>query len=190
MTTPRATRLSLGITPTMFLVGGLVMGWALASPRWQPLRASSEGRAGGDEPLLATGPAFLTYNEGAKTQVAQDAVYYLDYRAGKLLATIPQVKPSGSGGKLIDAFAERDLVADFKLDNTPGPQPHFLMTTGSISTGSNNRYGDGWAALYVVETTTRQIAAYKVDQTQVGARSKLKFEILDVRPLGAPTPPR
>jgi hypothetical protein len=186
MTTARATRWNLGITPTMFLLGGLAMGWALAAPRSQPLQASSEGRV--DDSTLATGPAFLTYNEGAKTQVAQDALYYLDYRAGKLFATIPRVKAAGSSAKFFDAFAERDLVADFKLDNTPGPQPRFMMTTGSISTGSHNRYGDGWAALYVVETTTRQIAAYKIDQTQVGAQFQLKFELLDVRPFAARGP--
>ncbi len=187
MTIPRATRWKLGISPAIFLLGSLLAGWALAAPRSQPLRAAAEGP--GDEPLLVTGPAFVTYNEGSKTQVAQDAVYYLDYRAGKLLATIPRPKPSGTNGKFFDSFAERDLVADFKLDNTPGPPPRFLMTTGSISTGSNNRYGDGWAALYVVETTTRQMAAYKIEQSQIGARSKLKFELLEVSPFSAPVPP-
>ena len=134
--------------------------------------------------MLATGPTFLRYNEGSKTQVAQDAVYFLDYRSGKLIGTIPSMRQSIGAARVLDGFAERDLAADFHLDAEGGHRPHFLMTTGSMSQGSSSSYGDGWAPLFVFETTTRQVAVYKIQQQMIGTVSQTRLELLEIRPYG------
>jgi hypothetical protein len=74
-----------------------------------------------------------------------DGVWLLDYRSGKLLATIVN-RPIG---KMI-GWAEVDLLTEFGL--APRQDVHFLMTTGSIAPGQ--------AALYVAETTSGKFAVY------------------------------
>lgn len=51
------------------------------------------------------------------------------------------------------------------------------MTTGSIGADSG-----GWAPLYVFETTTSQLAVYRmVMQTTIGTASRPHFELLEMR---------
>jgi hypothetical protein len=184
MTLPRQRRTSL---PSLFTLAlGLALGWGLASTRTPALIAHGGDRW--DESILSAGPTFIRYNEGTKVQVAQDALYYLDYRAGKLLGTIPTIRMSVGASKVLDTFAERDLVADFKLDLDTMARPHFLMTTGSMSTGTGGTYGDGWAPLFVLETTTRQVAVYKIQQQMVGADSQIRLDLLELRPFGTKAP--
>ena len=90
------------------------MGWALASFRPVPLQASAGDRSG--ESIVATGPVLVRYDEAAKGPVALDAVYFLDYKGGRLLATVPSFRQTTTATRLIEPFSERDLVADFKLD--------------------------------------------------------------------------
>ena len=71
-----------------------------------------------------------------------------------------RIRSDGAKTQLLDSFAERDLVADFKLDLDGGARLRFLMATGSLG-----RYSAGWAPLYVFETTTGQVAVYRM---QVG----------------------
>jgi hypothetical protein len=142
---------------------------------------------GGDrweESILASGPTFIRYNENTKIQVAQDAIYYLDYRSGKLHATIPSMRQSVGKTTVLGAFGERDLAVDFKLDLDTGARPHFLMTTGSVPNGSSSTYGDGGAPLFVFETTTRQVAVYKIQQEVVGAATTIRLDLLELRPFG------
>jgi len=163
---------------------GLAIGWGLDHlPRpGSVVRANGADRSG--ESILASGPVMVGYNNGTKVQLPLDALYYLDYKAGRLLATIPSFKASIGAAKLIDTFGERDLVADFKINLENGPRPQFLMTTGSLGT-----YSDGWAPLYVFEKTTGQVAVYKVEQQTVGARTTPKFELVEIRTLPTATPP-
>ena len=165
------------------LAAGLLLGWGLSGSRPPLLQAHGGDRH--DESVLTTGPAFIKYNEGSKIQVAQDAIYYLDYKAGKLFGTIPAMRQLVGESKIIAGFSERDLVSDFKLDVDTGPRPHFLMTTGSMSTGSGNTYGDGWAPLFVFETTTRQVAVYKIQLQMIGVTSQVKLDLLELRPFTA-----
>ncbi len=138
------------------------MGWALASFHPVRLNASAGDRSG--ESIVATGPVLVRFDEAAKGPVALDAVYFLDYKGGRLLATVPSYRQTTTSTHLIEPFSERDLVADFKLDLDGGPRPRFLMTTGSI--GPDNA---GWAPLYVFETTTSQLAVYRMlMQTTIG----------------------
>ena len=76
-----ARRLVLGL--------GLVLGWGLARIRPAPLRAAGGDRSG--ESIVATGPVMVRYDEGIKIQIPQDALYYLDYKGGRLLATVPSI---------------------------------------------------------------------------------------------------
>jgi hypothetical protein len=182
MTTARSPRPTTGLILALTLAAGVVLGWGFTVSRPPALRASGGDRW--DESILTSGPTFVRYNEGSKVQVAQDAIYFLDYRAGKLVATIPTIRQSVGPAKVIEGFAERDLVADFHLDVDTGPRPHFLMTTGSMSSGAGGAYGDGWAPLFVLETTTRQVAAYKIQQQTIGAASQPRLELMEVRPFG------
>ena len=164
----------------MALMVGLALGWALAGPRAPALRAQGGDRAA--ESILTTGPISNDYNSIKKVQIAQDGLYYLDYGGGRLMATVPSYQQSVGGVRVLGDFAERDLIADFGLPR--GTTPHFLMTTGTLGA-----LAEGWAPIYVVETTTRQVAAYRVVDQRTGRSTRPRFELLERRPLGPSTLP-
>jgi hypothetical protein len=164
------------VSTAVALAAGVVLGWMLVAAPRPTLRAHGGDRWG--DAIVASGPVLIRYDERLKAPLAQDALYYLDYRGGRLLATIPTYQQSGGTLRLLDTFAERDLVADFKLDLDGGPRPHFLMTTGALG-----QFSEGWAPLFVFETTTNQVATYKVQQQIVGTSSKPSFELVEVRPI-------
>ena len=128
---------------------------------------------------------LVRYNEGTKVQIPQDALYYLDYKGGRLLATIPSFRQSVGATQMLDRFAERDLVADFKIDLDNGPRPHFLMTTGALGS-----YSEGWAPLFVFESTTNQVAVYKLTQQnggdQLAGRSSSWSRLRSIEPAARP----
>jgi len=153
------------------------MGSLLASLRPTPIRASAGDRFDGS--VVATGPVMVRFDEGTKSAIPTDALYYLDYEGGRLLATIPTYRQTTKSLSLIDAFDERDLVADFKVDLDTGPRPRFMMTTGSLGA-----YTGGWAPLYVFETTTKQLGIYRLQTQQTaGKPSKSRFELVEMRSL-------
>jgi hypothetical protein len=163
---------------TVALAVGIFLGWLLASvPRPSPTLRASGGDRWGDS-IVTSGPVMIRYDERLKSPLAQDAIYYLDYRAGRLLATVPSFQQSGGSARMLDTFAERDLVADFRLNAEEGPRPHFLMTTGALG-----MYSEGCAPLFVFETTTNQVATYKVQQQTIGMTTRPNFELVDVRPI-------
>ena len=164
-------RISIG-----FVLGsGILLGWMLSVPQPVALRASAGDRSG--ESILATGPVLVRYDETSRAPIPLDAVYFLDYTGGRLLATIPSYRQTGRTTHLLHGFAERDLAADFKLDRDGGPRPRFLMTTGSIG-----QYSSGWAPLYVFETTTGQVAVYRLDASVVaGSTTQSRFELLELQ---------
>ncbi|WP_422930395.1 hypothetical protein [Singulisphaera sp. PoT] len=164
----------------VLLAAGVIIGWSLASlpgPR-AIVRANSGDRVGGS--TITTGPVLVRYDEGRKVQVTQDALYYLDYSSARLFATVPSFRQSAGPARIIDNFAERDLAADFKIDLANGQVPKFMMTTGELGA-----YSEGWAPLFVFETTTNQVAAYKVQQQMVGLASKHRFDLIQVMPVGS-----
>ena len=133
------------------LVVGLGLGALMFGSRSEPLRAG-----GGDRPdsaIVTTGPISIEATKG-KVQISSDAVYYLNYSRGRLYAAVPMLTATAGSTSLLSAFAERDLVKDFQI--APGTNPHFTMTTGSL--GANS---EGWAPLYVFETTTGRMIAYR-----------------------------
>jgi hypothetical protein len=157
------------------LAGGLIVGTIVSGTRSPRLIAGGGDRSG--DSIVATGPVTIGYDEGLKVQIPHEAVYLLDYKGGRLLATIPSYRKGVGPAKLVDSFVERDLVADFKLDLETGPKPHFLMTSGGLGA-----YSAGWAPLYVFETVSNQLAIYRVQTYIVGTNSKPKFELVQLLP--------
>jgi hypothetical protein len=119
---------------------GMVLGamgvaaWFMKAP---PAMAGSNDRH--EDYILCTGS--VSTNLRAPT----DGVWLLDYRSGKLLATVIDRDHGKIGG-----WAEVDMAAEFGL--APRADVHFLMTTGQIATGQ--------AALYVAETTSGKFGVY------------------------------
>src|SRR5262249_39520517 len=145
------------ISTPLLLAVGVLLGWLLAIlPRpARTARGEAGDRWGGT--VVTAGPVVIRYDEKLQAALEQGAIQYLDYRGGRLLGTIPSFQQSGTSARIIDSFAERDLVADFKLDADAGPRPHFLMTTCELGA-----YSLGWSPLFVFETTTNQVATYRI----------------------------
>jgi hypothetical protein len=97
--------------------------------------------------VMATGAVAI--NPRAPT----DGVWLLDYRSGKLLATVID----RTLGK-ITGWAEMDLVAEFNIP--PKGDFHFMMTTGTIAQGQ--------AALYVAEVSTGKFGVYTMGPAAEG----------------------
>jgi hypothetical protein len=56
------------------------------------------------------------------------------------------------------------------------------MTTGSLGT-----YSQGWAPLYVFETTTNQLGIYRMQVSQtVGRVSQPRFDLVELRTYAKP----
>ena len=73
--------------------------------------------------------------------------------------------------------SSRDLAADFKLDLDTGPKPYFMMTPGSLGPVTA-----GWSPLYVIETTSNQLAVYRLHlQETSGKSSRPKFELVQLK---------
>ena len=157
---------------------GIAVGMLLGGSRTPSLIAASNDRSG--DSIVATGPITIGYDEGMKVQIPHEAVYLLDYKGGRLVATIPSYKKGVGSAKLIETFVERDLVADFKLDLEGGPQPRFMMTTGGLGA-----YSAGWAPLYVFEMVSSQVAIYRVQPYNYGTTSRPKFELVEIRSFSA-----
>jgi hypothetical protein len=160
----------------IILVLGVFLGWGLASLRPLPIHAAGGDRSG--ESIVTTGPILIRYDEGNKVQIPLEALYLLDYKGGRLLGTVPSLQGTATRSRYLGAFAERDLVADFKLDLDHGPRPHFLMTTGALG-----GYSAGWAPLYVFETTTNQVAMYRIMHQTVGTTPRAQLELIELRSL-------
>jgi hypothetical protein len=167
----------------LVLLLGLLLGWGLASLRPVSIHAGGGDRSG--ESIVTTGPILIRYDEGNKVQIPLEALYLLDYKGGRLLGTVPSLQGTGTSSRYLGTFAERDLVVDFKLDLDHGPRPHFLMTTGGLGS-----YSAGWAPLYVFETTTSQVAMYRIMQQTIGTTTRTRLELVELRSLakGEPQP--
>ncbi len=163
-----------GIPSVLVLIIGIFMGWGLASFRPAPVLASAGDRSG--EAIVTTGPVLIRWDESAKSALPIDALYVLDYKGGRLLATVPTYQQTPKETRVIEPFSERDLVADFKLDLSRGPRPHFLMTTGSL--GADNA---GWSPLYVFETTTSQLGVYRMQIQHTIGKQRPRFELIEMR---------
>jgi hypothetical protein len=153
---------------------GMGLGWALAGLRGPRAMAGGADRWG--DSAVLTGPIVARYNPKMQVQVTDDAIYYLNYATGHLLATSPTYRQTAAGVRFLGEFAERDLVRDFEL--APGTAPHFLLTTSSLGSLT-----EGGTALLVFETTTGQVATYRMTPGQISAAGagRPAFELLERR---------
>jgi hypothetical protein len=117
-----------------FLAGIVAAALYVGSPR-QAFAANDRY----EDYIIATGPVAVA--RGAQT----DGVWLLDYRGGKLLATVID-----RGVGKIAPWAEADLASEFNI--AARQNVHFVMTTGRVTQGQG--------ALYVAETTTGKFAVY------------------------------
>ncbi len=178
--------------PTKLVVGaalacGVGLGWLLAGSGGRSALASGGDRAG--ESIVTTGTVLAGFDESTRSTMELEAVYYLDYKGGRLIASIPIPRQTGTMSQMIDGFEERDLVADFKLDIDAGPRPRFLMTTGGLGPHTG-----GISPLYVFETTTSQLAVYRLGATTQlstigGMSSRPKFELVQLTSFAKGTVP-
>ena len=72
---------------------------------------------------MTTGPVLVRYDKATKAPIPLDAVYILDYKGGRLLASLPTFRQSTGSTTIIESFVERDLAADFKVDLDTRPAP-------------------------------------------------------------------
>ncbi len=100
-----------------------MLGWIGAGFRARPVWAVAGDRAG--ECITATGPVLMQYDESTKSPIPLEALYFLDYKGGPAAGDRPDLPTDRRNTQILDEFAERDLIADFKLDLTGGPQPRF-----------------------------------------------------------------
>jgi hypothetical protein len=175
------------IPSVVMLLIGLGLGWGMANHRPQVAKAVGGDRYG--DYSLASGPISVQYNDQTKIQAPLDALYFLDYKGARLVATVPVQRSSTAGSQLIDQFVERDLITDFKIDIDHGVNPHFLMTVGSLGA-----FTEGWSPLFVFETTTKQVAIYRLQSLSIGAKASSKLELMELKTYAAipplPTGPR
>jgi hypothetical protein len=156
----------------LLLTCGALLGVAIAGRPALRLDAAGGDRA--DAAVVTTGPISIEQNPTLKVQVASDAVYYLNYSRGFLYAAVPMPTVTPGQSRLLSDFGERDLLRDFQIG--AGTTPHFTMVTGTLGVMS-----EGWAPLYVFETTTGQMVAYRViSQARVGS-SAPRLEIVERR---------
>ena len=124
-------------------IGGFAVWMVMASPR--AVFAANDRH---EETIICTGMS------GVNPRSPLDGVWMLDYKQGKLLATIVD----RSIGK-VTPFAEMDLVSEFGVG--ANQNVHFVMTTGTITAGQ--------AALYLAETTSGKFAVYTLGPSSDGA---------------------
>ena len=140
------------ISVGLLLAVGACAGVVISSGRPAPLHAG-----GGDHPdaPLALTVSIATEQTADKIGITNDAVCYLNYPRATLLAAIPMLTQTAGKSQVLSDFAERDLLRDFPIP--PGTAAHFTMVTGKLGARS-----EGWAPLYVFESTTGQFAAYRI----------------------------
>ncbi len=127
----------------LWLLTGLVLGAVGTSLYALPVRQIPVAQGGSNDRfedyIMCTGAVAMA------PRSTTDGVWLLDYRSGKLLATVID----RAVGRLV-GWAEVDLVNEFGI--APRQNVHFMMTTGNITMGQ--------AALYVAETTTGKFGVY------------------------------
>lgn len=159
------------------VLAGLGLGRLTAPYSTPEARAGQADRSG--DSVLATGTVSVEIDRLTQQSTTTDALYYLDYSGGRLLATIPTLRETVGGTRVLGDFAVRDLVADFRPPR--GAAPKFLMTVGHLGLSA----GSGWAPLFVVETTTRQVATYRARPGPIGPGGVQPpvFELVELRKL-------
>jgi len=166
---PQIARVS-ALPIALTLVVGILLGFVLGTSRPRPLLAVGPDRWG--ESVMVSAPMRTEQNQTSKMQFTLDAVYYLNYSSARLFAAFPNQQQTVNSRQFLTAWTERDLLADFQLK--PTDRPHFVTTVGN--TGG---LSEGWSPLYVLETSTGQVAVYHA--TQDLRTQGAKIELVEIR---------
>ncbi|MFM1800968.1 MAG: hypothetical protein RJA81_320 [Planctomycetota bacterium] len=151
---------------------GFGMGWFLCQTNNGARSVRAMAPSGIDQSQLVSCVVTMEYNDARKTQIPIEGLVYLDYRRGKLVGTMPEMRQIGLQKRILSNFSERDLVEDFQVE--PGRTPSFLIS--KFSTGA---LSDGGQLLAVLETQTRQTRIYKLSFQQIGVEFKPEFTIVE-----------
>ncbi|MCU0703444.1 MAG: hypothetical protein MUF18_05650 [Fimbriiglobus sp.] len=154
----RGTGVVCGIAAGLGVGVGAVVA-VLALGREMPVKAASNDRY--DDYVMATGAVNIN------PKIQADGVWLLDYKSGKLLATVIDK----AQGKIV-GWAEVDLVGEFEL--APKADVHFLMTTGWVSAGQS--------ALYLAETSTGKFGVYTMAAGPTGGVVVRRHDMSTFRP--------
>ena len=153
--------------------------WAgrLASFRPAPLRAGAGDRSG--ESIVATGPVLVRYDEATKSPIPLDALYILDYKGGRLLATVPTYPPDRPRRRTIIDIVRRARPGR-RLQARPGyrappafPDDHRLARPLHGGLGAALRLRDDHAISWA-STGSRS-------SRRSGKSSRPKFELVELR---------
>ena len=117
----------------------------------QVLQAGGSDRY--EDYVMCTGAASVN------PKTPTDGVWLLDYRGGKLLATVID-RNSGR----ITGWADLDLPTEFGIP--PKQNVHFMMTTGTIAQGQS--------ALYVAETNSGKFGVYTLGADATGTNLAIR----------------
>jgi hypothetical protein len=123
----------------LWLAVGLLLGSGSAALYFGGTAQAEGANDRSDDYILCTGQVSIM------RRFHTDGIWLLDYRAGKLLATIVD----NATAKVV-GWAEMDLVKEFGIQ--PKQNVHFMMTTGAVTNGQT--------ALYLAETTTGKFGVY------------------------------
>jgi hypothetical protein len=153
-------------------VAAFVLGWGACTMIGQARPVLAMAGDGADHSQLVSCVVSAEYNEARKVQVPVQGLVYLDYRRGKLVGTMPEMRQIGQQTRVLSNFTERDLVDDFEIK--PGTTPNFLIST--ITTGA---LSDGAELLVVLESQSRQSRIYKLGFQQSGVEFKPQFDLIE-----------
>lgn len=128
------------------------------------------------EPIAVAGPLFIQPGKDG-AQAALDVVYWLDDpREARLRSVVPTTRRTAGEAQVLSGVGERDLMTDFKIK--PGTQPRFLLNCVALGAGTQ-----GASALLVIETTTKQVAAYRPSpRASAGGSGSADIELIQVKP--------
>lgn len=163
----RSSRWALATLSTGFVLGALTVEISRNS---RPVFALNS--TGVDRSTLISCIVTAEYNDARKVQVPVEGLVYLDYRSGKLVGTMPEMRQIGLQKRVLSNFTERDLVEDFGIQ--AGYTPHFLIE--SISTGALSDSGE---LIVVLDTVSRQARIYKLSFEQRGVEFRPQFTMLE-----------
>ncbi|MBI1324553.1 hypothetical protein GC170_15400 [bacterium] len=163
----RSGHRTLAILTAGFVLGAAAVGIIRGS---RPVFAMPS--PGADRSTLMSCIVTSEYNDARKVQIPVEGLVYLDYRSGKLIGTMPEMRQIGLQKRILSNFTERDLVEDFGIE--PGQTPNFLLQ--AISTGA---LSDSGQLIVVLDTQTRQARIYKLSFEQRGVEFRPQFVMLE-----------
>ena len=151
---------------------GFGLGWGSSVVYLNSLPVHALAADSADHSQLVSCIVTMEYNDARKVQIPVEGLVYLDYRRGKLVVTMPELRQFGQQKRILSNFSERDLVEDFEIK--PGTTPKFLMS--SFSTGA---LSDSGQILAVIESQSRQTRLYKLTFQQSGVEFKPQFNLVE-----------